>query len=82
MTVTSQAEGLPVLVSLRCVHRDQESGYVAQLAHGGREGRGDSEEWSAVVAREPRLPTQQLPTREGCRANEGRRVWITACRWW
>eukprot|EP00965_Chrysotila_dentata_P158962 5251232-Pleurochrysis_carterae.AAC.1 len=42
MTVSTQAEELPVFVSLRCVHRDKESGYVAQFAHGGREGRGGS----------------------------------------
>eukprot|EP00965_Chrysotila_dentata_P246232 6207038-Pleurochrysis_carterae.AAC.1 len=31
----------------------------------GCEGRGDNKERGAVVARETRLPPQQLPTREG-----------------
>eukprot|EP00965_Chrysotila_dentata_P169930 5608968-Pleurochrysis_carterae.AAC.1 len=65
MTVTPEAKELSVLVSLCCVHRDKESGYVAQIAHGGCEGRGNSKERGALVAREPRLPPQQLPTHEG-----------------
>eukprot|EP00965_Chrysotila_dentata_P127367 4212043-Pleurochrysis_carterae.AAC.1 len=38
----------------------------------------DRQEWDAIVAREPRLPAQQLPTREVRWANEGRWVRIAA----
>eukprot|EP00965_Chrysotila_dentata_P085616 2824266-Pleurochrysis_carterae.AAC.1 len=64
MTAAPQPEVLPALVSFGCIHQDKEGGHVAQPAHGGREGCGNSEEWHAAVAREPRLPPQQLPTRE------------------
>eukprot|EP00965_Chrysotila_dentata_P084037 2774088-Pleurochrysis_carterae.AAC.1 len=78
MTVAPEAKELPVLVSLCCIHRDKESGRVAQLVHERCEGCGNRQEWNAIVARESRLPAQQLLTREVRWANEGRWVRIAA----
>eukprot|EP00965_Chrysotila_dentata_P071907 2375917-Pleurochrysis_carterae.AAC.1 len=64
MTVAPEAKELPVLVSLRRIHRDEEGGHGAQLVHEGLEGCGDRQERDATVVRESRLPAQQLPTRE------------------
>ena len=49
MTVATEAEELPLLVSFRRIHGNEEGGHGAQLVHKGREGCGDRQERNAIV---------------------------------